>query len=159
MFGDIMGVSSSSLFTYSPFLPSPKLLFDIFPIIYNHLVVNLLNQTFIALSDPTRRLILDRLRDGPATVNQLAEPFGVSQQAISKHLACLERARLIEKRRQGRKHFCSLNPVALKEADDWMQGYRQFWDEAFNRLDVLLHDLQPQNRKENKHARKRKPAG
>lgn len=123
------------------------------------MVVNTLNQTFIALSDPTRRMILDRLREGPATVSQLTEPFGISQQAVSKHLACLERARLIEKRKEGRQHFCSLKPAAFKEADDWMQSYRQFWGEAFDRLDVLPQDLKQQSKKESKHARRRKPAG
>lgn len=124
------------------------------------MVVNTLNDTFTALSDPTRRMILDRLRDGPATVNQLTEPFGISQQAVSKHLACLERARLIEKRRQGRQQFCSLRPVALKEAHDWMQGYRQFWDEAFDRLEAMLHDLKHESRKESPRVRrKRNPAG
>jgi DNA-binding transcriptional ArsR family regulator len=114
---------------------------DIHANMYNHMVVNSLNLTFVALSDPTRRRILDLLREGPATVNQLAGPFGVSQQAISKHLAYLERAKLIEKRKEGRQHFCSLNPVSLKEACDWMEGYREFWEEAFDRLDVLLEDL------------------
>lgn len=65
---------------------------------------------------------------GSKTVYQLAEPFGVSQQAISKHLVYLERANLIEKRRQGRQHFCTLRPKALEEACDWMDSYRQFWE-------------------------------
>jgi DNA-binding transcriptional ArsR family regulator len=110
-----------------------------------------LDATFLALSDATRRVILARLQQGPATVTQLAEPFGISQQAISKHLACLERAALIAKRREGRQHFCSLRPAALKEAYDWMTEYRRFWDEAFDRLDVLLRDLQQQPR----HGKKR----
>jgi DNA-binding transcriptional ArsR family regulator len=105
---------------------------------HNHKVVDTLNQTFLALSDPTRRVILDRLRKGAATVNELAEPFGVSQQAISKHLAYLERARLIEKRKEGRQQFCSLRAAPLKGAHDWMTPYQQFWDEAFDRLDGLL---------------------
>jgi DNA-binding transcriptional ArsR family regulator len=105
---------------------------------HKHMVVDALNLTFLALSDPTRRVILDRLRQGAATVNELAEPFGVSQQAISKHLAYLERARLIEKRKEGRQQFCSLRAAPLKGAYDWMTSYRQFWDEAFDRLDVLL---------------------
>jgi len=105
---------------------------------HNHMVVDALNLTFLALSDPTRRVILDRLRKGAATVNELAEPFGVSQQAISKHLAYLERARLIEKRKEGRQQFCSLRAAPLRGAYDWMTDYRQFWDEAFDRLDVLL---------------------
>lgn len=126
--------------------------------IYNYIVVNNLNHTFLALSDPTRRRILERLRSGAATVNQLAEPFGVSQQAISKHLAYLERAELIEKRKEGRQQFCSLRPASLKAAYEWMEGYRQFWDEAFQRLDVLLKELQqPQSRpQEKQHVRKRR---
>ena len=97
-----------------------------------------LNLTFLALSDPTRRVILERLRKGAATVTELAEPFGVSQQAISKHLAYLERASLIEKRKEGRQQFCSLRAAPLKGAYEWMAGYQQFWDEAFERLDALL---------------------
>jgi DNA-binding transcriptional ArsR family regulator len=119
--------------------------------------VDTLNVTFLALSDPTRRVILDRLRRGAASVNELAEPFGVSQQAISKHLAYLERASLIEKRREGREQFCSLRAASLKQAYDWMDGYRQFWDGALHRLDVLLRDLQrPQRQRRKKHVRKRR---
>ena len=121
--------------------------------IHNHRVVNDLNLTFVALADPTRRMILDRLRRGTATVNELAEPFGMSQQAVSKHLAYLERARLIEKQREGRQQLCSLRAAALKDAHDWIDGYRQFWGGAFDRLDTLLADLQ-QNPKETPHARK-----
>jgi DNA-binding transcriptional ArsR family regulator len=122
---------------------------------HNHRVVDSLNLTFLALSDPTRRIILDRLRKGAASVNELAEPFGVSQQAISKHLAYLERARLIEKRREGRQQRCSLRAAPLKGAYDWMTGYRQFWDEAFERLDVLLEDLkQSQRREKKRHGRR-----
>jgi DNA-binding transcriptional ArsR family regulator len=105
---------------------------------HNHMVVDTLNLTFLALSDPTRRVILERLRKGAATVNELAEPFGVSQQAISKHLAYLERASLIEKRKEGRQQFCSLRAAPLKGAYEWMAGYQQFWDEAFDRLDAML---------------------
>ena len=102
------------------------------------MVVDTLNLTFLALSDPTRRVILERLRKGAATVNELAEPFGVSQQAISKHLAYLERASLIEKRKEGRQQFCSLRAEPLKGAYEWMASYQQFWDDAFDRLDALL---------------------
>jgi DNA-binding transcriptional ArsR family regulator len=122
--------------------------------IHNHMVVNELNLTFIALSDPTRRLILDRLRQGAATVNQLAEPFGMSQQAVSKHLAYLERARLIEKQREGRQQFCSLRAAALKDAYDWIEGYRQYWEGAFDRLDVLLTELKQTPKETPRHAGK-----
>jgi DNA-binding transcriptional ArsR family regulator len=117
---------------------------------HNHWVVDTLNLTFLALSDPTRRVILDRLRKGTATVNELAEPFGVSQQAISKHLAYLERARLIEKRKDGRQQFCSLRAAPLKGAYDWMAGYRQFWDETFERLDLLLKKEKRRNARKNR---------
>lgn len=116
--------------------------------------MNELNLTFIALSDPTRRMILDRLRQGTATVNQLAEPFGMSQQAVSKHLAYLERARLIEKQREGRQQFCSLRAAALKEAHAWIDSYRQFWDGALDRLDTLLVELQQPPQENKRHAGK-----
>jgi DNA-binding transcriptional ArsR family regulator len=122
--------------------------------IHNHTVVNELSLTFIALSDPTRRRILDRLRQGAATVNQLAEPFGMSQQAVSKHLAYLERAHLIEKQREGRQQLCSLRAAALKEAHDWIDGYRQSWDGALDRLDTLLTELQHNSKETPRHARK-----
>jgi DNA-binding transcriptional ArsR family regulator len=114
--------------------------------------VDALGLTFLALSDPTRRVILGRLRTGSATVTQLSEPFGISQQAISKHLAYLERANLIEKKREGRQHFCSLRPAALKEACSWMDEYRRLWDDRFDQLDVFLKELQertPQEKRKN----------
>jgi DNA-binding transcriptional ArsR family regulator len=117
--------------------------------------VESLNDTFVALSDPTRRTILDRLRLGSATINQLAEPFGMSQQAISKHVAYLERAKLIGKRREGRQQFCTLQPAALKAACDWMDQYRRLWDEAFERLDVVLKEMKQRKRQEAKNVRKR----
>jgi len=114
-----------------------------------------LSTSFVALSDPTRRLILERLARGAASVNELAEPFGVSQQAISKHLAYLERASLIEKRKEGREQFCSLRAVPLQEAYEWMDEYRQFWEGAFDRLDVLLQRLQqPQRQQRKRNVRK-----
>ena len=117
---------------------------------HNHMVVNKLNVTFLALSDPTRRDILERLRRGAATVNELAEPFGVSQQAISKHLAYLERASLIKKRKEGREQFCSLRAQPLRQAQEWMDEYRQFWDGAFDRLDAMLKRLQQPQRQQGK---------
>jgi DNA-binding transcriptional ArsR family regulator len=123
--------------------------------LHNHMVVHELNLTFLALSDPTRRVILDRLRNGTATVNELAEPFGISQQAVSKHLAYLERARLIEKRREGRAQLCSLRADSLKEAHEWIDSYRQFWGEAFDQLNVLLKDLKRKQQKRRRgHGRK-----
>ena len=119
---------------------------------YNHLVVDRLSTSFIALSDPTRRLILERLARGAASVNELAEPFHISQQAISKHLAYLERAELIEKRQQGRQRVCALRPRGLDEVVAWTQKCREFWEESFDRLDAYLKTVtanqqQPKGRK------------
>ena len=105
------------------------------------MVVDNLSATFAALSDPTRRLIVERLARRPATVNELAKPFAMTQQAVSKHLAYLERARLIEKRREGRQHICSLTPDAIREVAEWAENYRRFWDASFERLDEYLQHL------------------
>ena len=115
--------------------------------------MNSLDQTFVALSDQTHRLILERLRRGPATVTELAEPFSISQQAISKHLACLERARLIEKQRLGRQQFCALRAASLREASDWMDQYRRQWNESFDQLDALLKEMR--QRRERRDVRKK----
>jgi DNA-binding transcriptional ArsR family regulator len=113
---------------------------DVFHI-HNHMVVDYLSATFAALSDPTRRAIVDRLTEGPATVMELAAPFSISQQAISKHLAYLENAHLIEKLRDGRQNFCALKPDTLREVADWAQGYRRVWEKSFQRLDRLLAEM------------------
>ena len=110
---------------------------------YNNMVVDSMNATFAALSDGTRREILFRLKDGPASVCELAEPFQISQQAISKHLTYLERARLIKKRRHGRQQICRLNAKPMQEVALWVEQYRQYWGEALGRLDALLHELHP----------------
>jgi DNA-binding transcriptional ArsR family regulator len=103
--------------------------------------VDTLTLTLAAVADPTRRAILKRLADGPAPVRDLAEPFRMSQQAVSKHLACLERARLISKRRDGRLHICTLNPKPLAEVAEWTERYREFWEPRFRKLDALLDEL------------------
>ncbi len=108
---------------------------------HNHMVVDYLSPTFAALSDPTRRAIVDRLTGGPATVNQLAGPFAISQQAISKHLAYLKKAGLIDRQRDGRQTFCALKPAALREVSDWAERYRSLWETNFQRLDVLLAEM------------------
>src|ERR1700704_567464 len=105
------------------------------------MVVDYFSATFAALSDPTRRSIVDRLTDGPATVNELAEPFSISQQAVSKHLAYLETARLIERQRDGRQNFCALKPDAIREVAKWAGGYRRCWEKNFQRLDKLLNEM------------------
>ena len=117
-----------------------------------------LSTSFIALSDPTRRLILERLARGAASVNELAEPFHISQQAISKHLAYLERAELIEKRQQGRQRLCALRPRALDEVVAWVEQCRDFWEQSFDRLEALVKEVQAKEKpaKEKKHARRRR---
>jgi len=101
-----------------------------------------LNATFGALADPTRRAILARLAKGHASVLELAEPFDMSQPAISKHLKMLERAGLISRGRDAQRRPCHLEPRRLKQAADWLGTYRQFWEESFSRLDDYLHELQ-----------------
>lgn len=99
-----------------------------------------LSQTFSALSDPTRRAVLARLALGEASVTDLAQPFlkDMSLPAITKHLKVLEKAGLITKTRDAQWRPCKLNPEALKDAADWMEQYRIFWEESFDRLDVYL---------------------
>jgi DNA-binding transcriptional ArsR family regulator len=105
-----------------------------------------LDTTFAALADPTRRAILARLADGEATVNQLAEPFPITVQAISKHLKVLERAGLIARGRSAQLRPSRLQGAALKEAADWLEEYRVFWDESFDKLGEHLRDLQRRGR-------------
>jgi DNA-binding transcriptional ArsR family regulator len=99
-----------------------------------------LTTTFAALADPTRRAILARLAHGEATVNELAEPFPVTVQAISKHLKVLERAGLITRERTAQLRPSRLQGGALKEIADWLGDYRAYWDETFDRLDEHLRD-------------------
>jgi DNA-binding transcriptional ArsR family regulator len=101
-----------------------------------------LDSTFAALADPTRRAILARLAMGEASVKDLAEPFEMSQPAISKHLRVLERAGLISRGRDAQRRPRRLEPRALRDASRWLENYRQFWEAQFGRLDALLHDLQ-----------------
>jgi DNA-binding transcriptional ArsR family regulator len=101
-----------------------------------------LSTTFAALADPTRRAILSRLADGEATVNELAEPFPVTLQAISKHLKVLERAGLIVRGRSAQLRPSRLQADALREAADWLAGYERFWDESFDRLGEHLREVQ-----------------
>ena len=108
------------------------------------MVVDSLSATLSALSDPTRRSILTRLAAGPATVGELAEPFHMSQQAVSKHLAYLERVRLVEKRREGRSQVCSLRPAPFKEVSDLVEYYRMFWERA---LDAYLRATEAEEKK------------
>jgi DNA-binding transcriptional ArsR family regulator len=108
-----------------------------------------LDATFAALADPTRRAILARLAAGEASVMELAEPFAMSQPAISKHLKVLERAGLISRGRDAQRRPCRLEPAPLAAADQWLERYRQFWEASFERLDALLAEMQspPRRRK------------
>lgn len=100
-----------------------------------------LDATFAALADPTRRAILAQLSAGEASVLELARPFAISQPAISKHLRVLERAGLISRTRDAQRRPCRLRAAPLKEANRWLEGYRQLWEERFERLDQVLEEL------------------
>jgi DNA-binding transcriptional ArsR family regulator len=101
-----------------------------------------LTTTFAALADPTRRAILARLAQGEATVNELAEPFPITLQAVSKHVKVLERAGLIARGRSAQMRPSRLQGTALKQAAEWLAEYREFWDDRFDRLDDHLRDIQ-----------------
>src|SRR5437764_15117107 len=112
-----------------------------------------LSDTFAALADPTRRAILARLAAGEAAVPELAEPFDMSLPAVSKHLKVLERAGLIARSRDAQWRPCHLEPAPLKEVADWIEHYRKFWEESFDRLDEYLRELKKKEKKEKKHGR------
>ena len=101
-----------------------------------------LNATFAALSDPTRRAILARLALGEASVNERAEPFAMSQPAISKHLKVLEGAGLIERGRDAQRRPCRLRAQPLADANAWLETYRRYWENSFGQLDALLEQMQ-----------------
>ncbi len=111
-----------------------------------------LNATFAALADPTRRAILARLAKGEATVSELGKPFDMSQPAISKHLKVLERAGLISRGRDAQFRPCRLEAKRLAEATRWMERYRVFWEESFERLDGLLVEMKKERKS---HAEKK----
>jgi DNA-binding transcriptional ArsR family regulator len=110
-----------------------------------------LDATFAALADPTRRAILGRLAKGEASVMDLSEPFSMSQPAISKHLKVLERAGLISRGQDAQRRPRRLEARPLRDATEWLEKYRKFWEGNFRRLDILLHELQTPER-----SRKRK---
>jgi DNA-binding transcriptional ArsR family regulator len=124
---------------------------DIQRLVYYHLVMEFngygnpssgrLDATFAALADPTRRAILARLASGEASVNELAEPFEMSQPAISKHLKVLERAGLISRGLDAQRRPRKLEAKPLAEANEWLEQYRQFWEASFGRLDALLLEM------------------
>src|ERR1700716_323470 len=108
---------------------------------YGQAVPDRLGATFAALADPTRRAILARLASGQASVTELAEPFAMSQPAISKHLKVLERAGLISRSQDAQRRPRRLEAKPLAEASEWLEGYRQFWEGQFQLLDALLDEL------------------
>ena len=111
-----------------------------------------LSTTFAALADPTRRAILARLTNGETTVTEIARPFEMTLPAVSRHLKVLQRAGLIERGRNAQWRPCRLDAGPLKEVDNWVERYRSFWEQRFDRLDEYLHGLQ---KKEKKRGRKR----
>jgi DNA-binding transcriptional ArsR family regulator len=115
-----------------------------------------LDATFAALADPTRRAILARLALGEASVLELAEPFDMSQPAISKHLKVLERAGLISRGRDAQRRPCRLEAKPLAEANGWLENYRQFWEERFQRLDAVLEELKARENLEPTQRKRRK---
>lgn len=106
-----------------------------------------LDSVFSALADPTRRAILTRLSEGESSVSELARPFDMSMPAVSKHLKVLERAGLIERARRAQWRPCRLNAEPLKQASDWIEHYRKFWEASFDRLEDYLSDIQKKKRK------------
>lgn len=107
-----------------------------------------LSTTFAALADPTRRAILAHLTQGEASVTELAQPFEMSLPAISKHLKVLERAGLITRSREAQWRPCQLEAEPLKDVDHWLEQYRQFWEQSFDRLDEYLQKLQAEEKEE-----------
>ncbi|MGD8402243.1 MAG: metalloregulator ArsR/SmtB family transcription factor [Anaerolineales bacterium] len=105
-----------------------------------------LSLTFAALADPTRRAMLGRLAQGPATVKELAEPFDISMPAISKHLKVLEHAGLIERGREAQWRPAQLRAEPLKDVSEWLERYRENWEENFDRLEEYLRQIQEQNK-------------
>jgi DNA-binding transcriptional ArsR family regulator len=111
------------------------------PVGYSHGAPGALDATFAALADPTRRAILARLARGEASVAELAEPFEMTQPAVSKHLRVLERAGLISRGRDAQRRPSRLEAKPLAEAAEWLENYRRFWERRFGRLDALLDEM------------------
>ncbi len=108
-----------------------------------------LSTTFAALADPTRRAILARLAKGQASVTEIAEPFDMTLPAISKHLKVLEHAGLIARGREAQWRPCRLDAGPLKDVDDWVERYRRFWEQSFDRLESYLQQLQRKDKRKN----------
>jgi DNA-binding transcriptional ArsR family regulator len=115
-----------------------------------------LDATFAALADPTRRAILSRLAAGDCSVMELAEPFAMSQPAISKHLKVLERAGLISRGRDAQRRPCRIEAQPLAEANEWIERYRQFWEGTFEHLDALLEEMKSMQKQPRRKGTKEK---
>lgn len=111
--------------------------------------------TFAALADPTRRAILAKLAKGEASVTELAEPFKMSMPAISKHLKVLERAGLIARAREAQYRPCRIEGAPLKQVSDWVEKYREIWEQRFDRLEAYLQDLKREEEKKNGKSKRR----
>jgi DNA-binding transcriptional ArsR family regulator len=136
------------------FLESPEIAKFAFAICLNihyHMVVDRLDTVFAALSDPTRRAMIERLSHAPASVSGLTERFALSQQMISKHIAYLVRAGIVIKTKRGRESVCTLRPEEIKTVSDWANDYRRFWEESFDKLEVVVNEM----KKEVKDGKKR----
>jgi DNA-binding transcriptional ArsR family regulator len=118
-----------------------------------------LSATFAALADPTRRAILARLSLGETSVSELAKPFDISLPAVSKHLKVLERAGLIARSRDAQWRPCRIEGGALRQVDAWLERYRRFWEERFDRLEAYLHEMQTKEAAEAKPVRRPTKAG
>ena len=117
---------------------------------FNHMVElqdTSLNQTYAAIADPTRRAILIRLMQSEARVTELAEPFDISLNAVSKHVRVLERAQLVRRRIKGRDHYLSVNIEPLQEAAEWIETYQQFWEKRMDALEIFLVKKNPQKKR------------
>ena len=117
---------------------------------------DVLSLTFAALADPTRRAILARVALGEISVTELAAPFKMSLPAISKHLKVLERCGLIARSREAQWRPCRLEAKPMKEAVEWLEHYRQFWEQSFDRLEIYLREIQEKEKQEKQHAGKKK---
>ena len=112
-----------------------------------------LDQVFSALADPTRRAIVQRLVERPATINEIARPFPVSLNAISKHVMVLERAGLVRREIRGREHHCRIDPRPLREASEWLEHYRAFWEQRLDALEVYVARKFRQSKKRMAHGK------
>ena len=114
-----------------------------------------LNQIFSALADPTRRAILRALTRHPATINEIAKPFPVSLNAVSKHVMVLERAGLLRREIKGRQHYCRIEPRPLREAEEWLEYYRQFWEQRMDALEAYVARKYQSAKRRSKHGNDR----